>query len=208
MTSHDIQKALEIWSLQSLLDTSIMLGVIALGLAIVQQYYKSLEEYLTLRVSVEVWNLVVTILVDILLAIVMVIGLLVFNLDIMADIKMAIPFTPIAIILFVIALFLRLFYGGHKPSNPNFLRSIWVLFVANIINIIGFTFVMEPPGSEYFGDHSSAFWTFINTHLKSNADPHGLALSKLAFYIFYPILIIVLIWGFASAVKILKNKGE
>ena len=80
--------------------------------------------------------------------------------------------------------------------------------MANIINIIGFTFVMEPPGSEYFGDHSSAFWTFINTHLKSNADPHGLALSKLAFYIFYPILIIVLIWGFASAVKILKNKGK
>lgn len=208
MTSHDIQKALEIWSLQSLLDFSIMLGVISLMLSIIQPYYKSLEKYLTLRVSIEVWNLVVTIFIDVLLGIIMVIGLLVFNLDIMADIKMAIPFTPIAIILFVIALFIRLFYGGHKPSNPNFLRSIWVLFVANIINIIGYTFVMEPPGSEYFEDHPSAFWTFINTHLKSNADPHGLELSKLTFYIFFPILIIVLIWGFASAIKLLKNKGE
>ena len=208
MTTHDIQKALEIWSLQSLLDTSILLGVISLGLAIVQQYYRSLEKYLTLRVSVEVWNLVVTILVDASLAIVMVIGLLVFNLDIMADIKMAIPFTPIAIILFVIALFIRLFYGGHKPSNPNFLRSIWVLFVANIINIIGYTFVMEPPGSEYFENHPSAFWTFINTHLKSNADPHGLELSKVTFYIFFPILVVVLIWGFASAIKSLKNNGK
>ena len=98
MTTHAIQKALEIWSLQSLLDTSILLGVISLGLAIVQQYYRSLEKYLTLRVSIEVWNLVVTILVDASLVIIMVIGLLVFNLDVMADIKMAVPFTPIAII--------------------------------------------------------------------------------------------------------------
>jgi hypothetical protein len=126
----------------------------------------------------------------------------------MADIKMAIPFVPIATILFVVALFLRLFYGGHQPSNPNYMRSVWIMFLANIINIIGYTFVMEAPGTEYLEDHPSTFWTFINTHLKSNANPYGLELSQVTFYICFSILIIVLIWGFTSAIKQLRRGRE
>ena len=208
MTGHDIAKALEVWTLQNLLNFSIMLGILALGLSIVQQYYKSLEKYLTLRVSIEIWNVLITILVDVLLVIIMIVGYLVLNPDIMADIKIAIPFVPVATILFTIALFLRLFHGGHQPSNPNFLRSIWIMFVANIINIIGFTFIMEAPSSAYLENHPSAFWTFLKTHLRSNADPHGLELSQVTFYICFPILIIVLIWGFMSAISRLKKKGE
>jgi len=208
MTGHDIAKALEVWTLQNLLNFSIMLGILALGLSIIQQYFKSLEKYLTLRVSIEIWNLLMTILVDVLLVIIMIIGYLVLNPDIMADIKIAIPFVPVATILFTAALFLRLFHGGHQPSNPNFLRSIWIMFVANIINIIGFTFIMEAPSGAYLENHPSAFWTFIKTHLRSNADPHGLELSQVTFYICFPILIIVFIWGFMSAISRLKNKGE
>lgn len=208
MTGHDIAKALEVWTLQNLLNFSIMLGILALGLSIIQQYFKSLEKYLTLRVSIEIWNLLMTILVDVLLVIIMIIGYLVLNPDIMADIKIAIPFVPVATILFTAALFLRLFHGGHQPSNPNFLRSIWIMFVANIINIIGFTFIMEAPSGAYLENHPSAFWTFIKTHFRSNADPHGLELSQVTFYICFPILIIVFIWGFMSAISRLKNKGE
>lgn len=208
MTGHDIAKALEVWTLQNLLNFSIMLGILVLGLSIVQQYYKSLEKYLTLRVSIEIWNLLITILVDVLLVIIMIVGYLVLNPDIMADIKIAIPFVPVATILFTIALLLRLFHGGHQPSNPNFLRSIWIMFVANIINIIGFTFIMEAPSGAYLENHPSAFWTFIKTHLRSNADPHGLELSQVTFYICFPILMIVLIWGFMSAISRLKKKGE
>jgi hypothetical protein len=38
MTSHDIAKALEVWTLQNLLDVSIILGILATGLAMVQSY--------------------------------------------------------------------------------------------------------------------------------------------------------------------------
>jgi hypothetical protein len=51
MNEHEIAKALEVWSLQTLLDISIVLGVFALGLALVQGYYRALEKQLALRVS-------------------------------------------------------------------------------------------------------------------------------------------------------------
>ena len=159
MTPHDITKALEIWTLQNLLNISIMFGLLALGLSVCQSYYKSLENYLTLRVSIEIWNVVTTLLVDVLLIIVVLVGYLVLNPDIMADIKMAIPFVPIATILFSISLFLRLFNGGHQVSNPKFFRSLWYMLAANIINIIGFTFVMEAPSSAYLERHPNACWT-------------------------------------------------
>jgi hypothetical protein len=209
MTEDVIGKGLEIWSLQSLYDTSILLGIAALGILLAQQYYKSLEKYLTLRVSVELWNLATRIIADILLLIVVVVEYMVLNPDIMADIKMAVPIMPIAGILFAIAFFLRIFHGGHEISSPNFTRSIWLIFAGNILNIIGFTFVMEAASDEYLATHSSACWMWIKTYLKSNADPHGLELSQITFYVCFPILMIVFLWGFKSALNTLKNrKGE
>lgn len=115
------------------------------GLALVQTYYRSLEKHLSLRVSIELWRIFTVILVDVLLVVVVVIGYLALNPDIMADIKMAVPFYPITSILFSIALVLRLFHGGHDPGSKNFLRAIYLMFVANVVNIVGFTFVAEAP---------------------------------------------------------------
>ena len=118
---------------------------------------------------------------------------------------MAIPFVPIATILFSISLFLRLFNGGHQVSNPKFFRSLWYMLAANIINIIGFTFVMEAPSNAYLEQHPNAYWTFVKTQLRSNAN---LELSQITFYIFFPILILVFLWGFKSAIRQLKGRGE
>ena len=205
MTEHEIAKGLEIWTLQSLLNVSIMLGFLALGLAMVQQYYKSLKKHLTLRVSIELWDIFTILLTDLFLVMVILIGFIVLNPDIMADIKVAIPFVPVATILFTVALILRLFYGGHKPDHKNFLLSIWFMFSANIINIIGFSLIMEAPSGEYLAIHPSTFWEFVKTHLRSNASPHGLELAQTTFFICFPILIAVFIWGFTSAVTHLRK---
>ena len=209
MTGHDIAKALEVWTLQNLLNVSIMLGILACGLALVQGYYKSLEKHLSLRVSIELWRIFTVLLVDILLVVVVIVGYLVLNPDIMADIKMAVPFYPITAILFSIALVLRLFHGGHDPGSKNFLRAIYLMFVANVINIIGFTFVAEAPSGEYLTNHPSPFWDYIKEHLRSNADPAGLELSQTTFYVCFPILMAVFVWGFLSALQRLRDaKGE
>ena len=53
MTEHDVAKALEVWTLQNLLNISIVLGILASGIAIVQAYYQSLEKHLSLWVPVQ-----------------------------------------------------------------------------------------------------------------------------------------------------------
>ena len=201
MTEHVITKALEVWTLQTLLNISILLGILALGLALVQGYYRSLEKHLTLRVSIELWRVATVIFADIALVMIVLVGVLVLNPDIMADIKMALPFYPITTILFSIALVLRLFHGGHDAGTTNFLRALYLMFAATVINIVGFTFVAEAPGKEYLAIHPSPFWDYLRNHLRSNANPFGLELTQVTFYICFPILVAVLAWGFISAVR-------
>ena len=171
MTEHDIAKAvakaLEVWTLQNLLNISIMLGILASGLAMIQGYYKSLEKHLSLRVSIEIWRVFTVLMVDVLLAVVVLVGYLTLNPDIMADIKMAVPFYPVAAVLFAAALVLRLFHGGHEAGSKNFFRAAYLMLVANLINIAGFTFVAEAPSGEYLDTHPSPFWTYIKTCLAS-----------------------------------------
>lgn len=204
MSVHDIEKALEIWTLQNLLNFSIILGIVAMGLALVQKYYDALRKHLTLRVSIELWNILTILIVDICLVVVVIVGYMVLNPDIMADIKIALPFVPAAIILFTIALILRLFHGGHRLSHPNFHRSVWIMFIANIMNVVGFTFVMEAPSKAYLDQHPSSFWTFLKMQLRSNAN---LEMTQATFLICFPILVVVFVWGFLSAVKQLKPAG-
>jgi hypothetical protein len=209
MTEHDITKALEVWTLQTLLNISILLGILALGLALVQGYYRSLEKHLSLRVSIELWRLATVVFVDLILVMIMLVGLLVLNPDIMADIKMAVPFYPITTILFGVALILRLFHGGHDTGSKNFLRALYLMCVATVINILGFTFVAEAASEEYLATHPSPFWDYLRNHLRSNADPFGLELTQVTFYVCFPILMAVLAWGFTSAVRQIKRvKGQ
>jgi hypothetical protein len=208
MSEHDIAKALEVWTLQNLLDISIMLGVVAAGLAIIQGYYRSLEKQLSLRVSIELWRVLTVLAVDVCLVIVVIVGYLTLNPDIMADIKVAVPFYPVASILFAAALVLRLFHGGHEPASKSYFLSLWLMFLANVINIIGFTFVAEAASGEYLATHPSPFWTYIKTHLRSNANPHGLELTQATFWVCFPILIAVFVWGFFAALRQIRARGE
>lgn len=209
MTGHDVVKALEVWTLQNLLNVSIMLGILATGLAMLHDYYRAIEKRLSLRVSIELWQMCTVLLVDILLALVVLIGYLVLNPDIMADIKIAVPFCPVATVLFAVALGLRLFHGGHQVGSQNYWRALWLMLAADVVNMIGFTFVMEAASGEYLAHHPSDFWTYLKTHLRSNADPNGLELAQVTFYICFPLLLAVFAWGIWSAVRSVRQaKGE
>ncbi len=205
MNPHDVAKALEIWTLQNLLNLSILLGILALGLAMAGKYLQALEGRLTLRVSIEIWHLFSVFVVDVFLAVVVLVGFAVLNPDIMADIKVAVPFVPAAVVLFALALYLRLFKGGHQVSSGTFKGALWAMFSANLLNILGFSLVMEAPGEEYLALHPSPFWTFVKTHLRSNASPHGLELAQLSFYACFPLLVLLFLLAFKDS---LKGTGE
>ena len=202
----EVTKALECWTLQTLLNVSILLGMLALGFALAQGYYRGLEKHLSLRVSIELWRVSTIVLADLFLVLVVLVGLLLFNPDIMVDIKMAVPFYPLATILFAVALVLRLFHGGHDTGSKNFLRALYLMGAASVSNILGFTFVAEAATDEYSLQQSKVFWEYLRTHLRSNADPCGLELGLATFYIGFPILVAVFVWGFMSAVKHIKTR--
>jgi hypothetical protein len=208
MSQHDIVKALEVWTLQNLLNLSIMLGILATGLALVQGYYEALEKRLTLRVSIELWRVLTIVAVDVLLVAVVLVGYLVLNPDIMADIKMALPFCPVATVLYAAALVLRLFHGGHEVASKSYFRSLYLMLLASVSNIAGFTLVMEAPSKEYLAAHPSPFWTYLKTHLRSNADPCGLELSQVTFYVCFTLLMLIFAWGVLSAVRQIRQRGS
>lgn len=201
MDSHDIAKALEVWTLQNLFDISIMIGVLALGLALAQAYYRQIEKAITLRLSLEVWKVTTKIIVDVLLVIVVLVGYVVMNPDIMADIKIAIPFCPVATLFFAVALVLRLFYRGHDVGTSGYRGALFCMIIGNVLNVIGFTFVMEAPSGEYLAAHPSPFWEFIKTHLRSNAAPHGLELAQTTFYVCFTLFVVIVAWGLWSALR-------
>jgi len=201
MDSHDIAKALEVWTLQNLLDLSIILGLLAFGMTVIQGYYRQVQKLLSLRLSAEIWRVTTMILVDGLLALTVLIGYMVLNPDIMADIKIALPFCPVATLFFAVALVLRLFHGAHIAGSVNYWRAVYCMLVANVLNIVGFTFVMEAPSGEYLAIHPSGFWEYVKTHLRSNAAPHGLELAQVTFYICFTLLGVVFIWAVWSAFR-------
>ena len=154
---------------------------------------------MNLRVSRELWNLLTIILADLMLVMVFLVGYVVLNPDIMADIKMAVPFYPIATLLFAAALVLRLFKGGHEVGSPNFNRSLRLTLAGNFINVLGFTFVAEAASDEYLAHHASPFWTYLKAHFRSNADPIGLEVAQVTFFICFPILLLLSAWAVKAA---------
>ena len=205
---HEIAKALEIWILQNLLDGSIMMGFVALGIAMAEPYHRRIESLLTLRVSTEVWRAATVVAVDLLLAAMVISGLFLINPDIMADVKMAVPFYPLATVLAAAALVLRLLHGGSAPGTRAHGRALWLLFWADLVNLAGFTFVMEAPGHEYLELHPNPVWRWLALHLRSNAVPSGIELAQWSFWIFFPALVAILLWAFASAMSRRNLPGD
>ncbi len=210
MNESVITKALEIWTLQNLLNLSITLGILATGLAMIQSYYDALEKRLSLRVSIELWRIFTVLLVDLLLAFAVLIGYLTLNPDIMSDVKMAVPFFPAATVLWAVALVLRLFHGGHEMASKNHRRSLYLMLVGCLVNIVGFTFVMEGASHEYLDSHpiDGKFWVFLKTYLRSNDNLDSIIFSQMVFYVCFPILLAVLAWGVWSGLKQLAAQGK
>ena len=208
MTSHDIAKALEVWSLQTIADLSVVVALLALGLALIRRYVRQTAARLTLRVSVEVWDAAWVLLTDVALAAAVLLGFLVLNPDIMADIKIAVPFLPLATVLLAVALVLRLLHGGHVPGSRTGRAALHLMGAAVLLDVVGYVLVMEAPSGEYLELHPSPFWTWVKTHLRSNALPHGLELAHGTFTVCFLLLVAVLAWGFVVGVRSQSRDGE
>lgn len=195
---HAINKGLEFWSLQCLADAAIMLSFVILAMVAGRCYLESVRHRLTLRVAAEVWEAGADLLIDAAMGFIALVGLFITNPDIMADIKIALPWVPLAMVLVAIALVIRAFHGGRAVGSAAWWLVLGMMVVGCAANWFGFTFVMEAAGEEYLKGHADSVWPALQ-RMRSDFNPD---LAMATFRWANPALLCVFIWAVvAGAVR-------
>lgn len=189
-----VRKALEEWTLQNTVDGAIIAGFLTLGIIAGRAYLEETKNKLSLRVAIEAWEVLIDFVADLLLLAATIIGLMTINPDIFADVKMALPFCPIAFILLAAALVIRLFHGGSKLLSPAWILATGLIALACLLNWFGFTFVMEAAGHEWLDNHPSPTWEALRS-MRSNLNPE---LSMTTFLWAHPAMVAILAWAVAA----------
>jgi hypothetical protein len=203
---HSIGKGLEAWTLQNMADIAILLTFVALAMAAGRIYLDEIRNRLTLRVAAEVWDVMTDFGADVLLFIVALVGLFVVNPDIMADIKIGLPWVPLGFILTTIALVVRVCHGGREVGTRPWWFATLLLAAGCALCWFGFTFVMEAAGEEFLKLHPSATWTALR-HMRSDMNPE---LAMTTFLWAHPVLLFVFGWagvvGMARSARLAKQR--
>ncbi|MFA3783506.1 hypothetical protein ABRY23_10630 [Melioribacteraceae bacterium 4301-Me] len=180
-------KALEIWTAQTLLDLGILFSIISALLHIGRPYFERILSRMTLRVAADLWWLIYIVLRDGLLFFSILFIFLNVNLDLMADIKIGLPFVPFGMIVLIISLIIKVFRNTEDYNKLSKINNYIIAFGA-FLNFLGYVLVMEAPGDEYAAA-KQPFWQIMKS-LRSNLNPE---LSTVVFYITFAILIITFI---------------
>lgn len=178
-------KALEIWTAQTLLDLGILFSIISALLHIGRPYFERILSRMTLRVAADLWWLIYIILRDGLLFFAVLFIFLNVNLDLMADIKIGLPFVPLGMIILIISLIIKVFRNTEDYNKLSKINNYIITFGA-FLNFLGYVLVMEAPGDEYAAA-KQPFWQTMKS-LRSNLNPE---LSTVVFYITFVLLIII-----------------
>ena len=199
-------KALEIWSVQTLCDIGILLSILSFLLHIGRAYFERILGRFTLRVAADIWWVVYIALRDGTLLIAALFGFWHLNLDIMADIKVGLPFVPLGTVALAGALLVKVFRNA-EDVNRSFRLSTWLVTLGAFFNTVGYVFVMEGPGEEYAASRS-AFWQTVQSW-KSNENPQ---LATLTFYVTFSLLAVMAAFAVVKAVRLYgmteKEKAE
>jgi hypothetical protein len=194
-------KALEIWTAQTLCDIGILLSLVSFLLHIGRPYFERILSRLPLRVAADIWWLMYIVFRDGTLLLAVIFGLFTLNPDLMADIKIGLPFVPLGTVALSAALAVKVFKNA-EDVNKSFRLATSLVAIGLILNTIGFVFVMEAPGEEY-NLGRLAFWQTLRS-LRSNANPN---LSLWTFYIAIALLSVIGVYCFVKARSIF-NKGD
>lgn len=194
-------KALEIFTAQTLCDIGILLSIVSFLLHIGRSYFERVLGRFTLRVAADIWWVVYIILRDGTLALATIFGFWNLNLDLMADIKVALPFVPLGTVALAAALLVKVFRNA-EDVNRSLRLSTWLVTIGALLNTFGFVFVMEGPGDEY-PVAKSAFWQTVQSW-KSNENPQ---LATITFYVTFLMLTVLVLIAIVKALQ-LHRTGE
>ncbi len=194
-----IAKDLEVWTAQTLCDTGILLSVIAWALHLGRPYFERILGRFTLRVASDLWWMLYVLVRDGALFGAAILGFLTLNLDLMADIKIGLPFVPLGTLALFAALLTKVFRNTEDVNRAH-LRMFQFVGLGALLNGIGYVLVMESPGSEYAASRMAA-WAFLDS-LRSNKNP---ALATWTFYGAMGALVILGVWASLQSARLLRK---
>ena len=195
-------KSLEIWTAQTILNLGILFSIISALLHIGRPYFERILSRMTLRVAADVWWLLYIIIKDGLLFISVLLIFLNMNLDLMADIKIGLPFVPLGMMLLIISLIIKVFRNTEDINKLSRINN-YIISAGALLNMLGYILVMEAPGDEYAASQQS-FWILMKSW-RSNINP---LLSTIVFYVTFAILIITFVVALSLFAKQFRVKEK
>ena len=184
-------KDLEVWTLQTICDAGILLSVTTFVLHSGRSYFERTVRQLQAKMAEEMWWVTYLLVRDVSLFAAVLIGFLMLNPDIMADIKIGLPWVPLAMVLMAVALVIRAFHGGRVVASTAWWIVFGLVVVACAANWFGFTFVMEAAGEGYLKNHSGSVWPTLQ-RMRSDFNPD---LAMATFQWVNPALLLVFLWA-------------
>jgi hypothetical protein len=144
LTSSDIVSAGSVWLETTIAVALVFLMVMALSLQIARGYFLRILNKFTLRLGADIWWLTYVLIRDGLIFSSFVAGLMYFFPGTFQDFDMAVPFMPVAVVLFAGALLTKLYFDADE--NRNAYRVVTVLlFLGTILYLFGAVFILETP---------------------------------------------------------------
>ncbi len=192
-----MEKSLEVWSLMSFFQLSLLLLLLGLVLHLATSYYSRTSSEFKLRLSSENFGIIFFLVRDLSLFASFGIGVMLINPDIFGDIKLALPFVPLGIVLLGFALVVKVHRDTEGDWNARRL-FMWLLVASAFLQYFGFVFVMEAaPEAWVSSGEAGKFWLFLRG-LRSNLNPR---LSMWTFYLSFPLLVLVFILLIVGGLK-------
>ncbi|MDH2901781.1 MAG: hypothetical protein PXY39_12505 [archaeon] len=193
----DLVSGGSIWLETTLAVALVFVSAMAFSLQIARGYFIRILNKFTLRLGADIWWLAYILIRDALIFMSFIIGLLVFFPGTFLDYPIAVPFMPVSVVLFGLALVTKLYFDAD--DNRNAFRAVTVLvFAATVLWITGTIFVTEtpmilstlPPGVSSNG----GIWYIMYSTFSSQ---NNLGLAMYSFQACFAVLGIIAVFGFA-----------
>jgi hypothetical protein len=199
-TASDLVNGGSVWLETTIAVALVFVTAMAFSLQIARGYFVRVLNKFTLRLGADIWWLTYVLIRDGLIFMSFIMGLLVFLPGTFLDYPMAVPFMPLSIVFFGLALVTKLYFDAD--DNRRAFRFVTVLvFLGTLLWISGTIFITEtplvlttlPPG---VSATSGMWYTVYNTF--SSTTNLGLAMSS--FQACFAALGVIAIFGFAHPI--------
>ena len=199
-TQGDLVSGGSIWLETTIAVALVFVSAMAFSLQIARGYFIRVLNKFTLRLGADIWWLAYVLIRDALIFMSFVMGLLVFFPGTFQDYPMAVPFMPLSVVFFGLALVLKLYVDADDNRKAFRIETVLV-FIGTLLWISGTIFVTEtplilsplPPGvSATTGIWATMYNTFSSTS--------NLGLAMASFQACFAILGVIAIFGFAHPI--------